>query len=73
MRDRDNRVCVTVATVYWRERGPRRFSRKLDSEDGGERSRGGRKRRPLARGEGPQHSTKLLVRGALTSCGLPFA
>jgi hypothetical protein len=25
LRDRDNRVCVTVATVYPRERGPRRF------------------------------------------------
>jgi hypothetical protein len=23
LQDRDNRVCVTVATVYWRERDPR--------------------------------------------------
>jgi hypothetical protein len=25
LRDRDNRVCVTTATVYWRERGPQHF------------------------------------------------
>jgi hypothetical protein len=37
LRDRDNRVCVTAATVYRRERGSRRFGRKLDSGDGGER------------------------------------
>ena len=30
LRDRDNRVCVTAATVYRRERSPRRFGRKLD-------------------------------------------
>jgi hypothetical protein len=35
LRDRENRVCVTAATVYRRERGPRRFGRKLDSRDGG--------------------------------------
>jgi hypothetical protein len=29
LRDRDNLVCVTAATVYRRERGPRRFGRKL--------------------------------------------
>jgi hypothetical protein len=40
LRDRDNRVCVTTATVYRREQGPRRFGRKLDSGDGGERPRG---------------------------------
>jgi hypothetical protein len=39
LRDRDNRVCDMVATVYRRERGPRRFVRKLDSGDGGERPR----------------------------------
>ena len=36
LRDHTNRVCGVAATVYWREQGPRRFDRKLDSEDGGE-------------------------------------
>jgi hypothetical protein len=36
LRDRVNRVCDTAATVYWRERGPRRFGRKLNSGDDGE-------------------------------------
>jgi hypothetical protein len=40
LRDRDNRVCVTAATVYRRERGPWRFGQKLDSGDGRERLRG---------------------------------
>jgi hypothetical protein len=35
LRDRDNLVCVTAATVYRRERGPRCFGRKLDSGDDG--------------------------------------
>jgi hypothetical protein len=35
LRDRDNRVCVTTGTVYQRKRDPRRFGRKLDSEDVG--------------------------------------
>ena len=63
-----------AATVYQREQGPRRFSRKLDSEDGGEWSRrgfatSGLTRDPLAHGEGPELSTELpdqegfLVRG----------
>ena len=39
LRDHINRVCGVVATVYRREQGPRRFSRKLDSEDGGEHPR----------------------------------
>jgi hypothetical protein len=49
------------------------FSRKLDSGDGGERLRGAGSGAPLACGEGPQLSTKLLDRGAWPSCGLPFA
>jgi hypothetical protein len=53
LRDRDNRVCVTVTTVYRRERGPRRFGRKLVSGDSGERPRGAKSGAPLARGEGP--------------------
>jgi hypothetical protein len=73
LRDRDNRVCVTAATVYRREQGPRRFGRKLDSGDGGERSRGARSGAPFARGEGPRLSTELLDRGAWPSRGLPFA
>ena len=36
LRDHTNSVCVVAATVYRREQGPRRFGRKLDSEDGGE-------------------------------------
>jgi hypothetical protein len=73
LRDRDNRVCVTVATVYRRERGPRRFGRKLDSGDGGERPRGAKSGAPLAHGEGPRLSMELLNRGAWPSRGLPFA
>ena len=38
LRDHTNRVCGVAATVYRREQGPRRFDRKLDSEDGGGRS-----------------------------------
>jgi hypothetical protein len=73
LRDRDNRVCVTTAIVYRRERGPRRFSWKLDSGDGGERPRGAESGAPLARGEGPRLPTELLDRGAWPSRRLPFA
>jgi hypothetical protein len=73
LRDRDNRVCVTVTTVYRRERGPRRFGRKLDSEDGGERPRGAGSGAPLMHGEGPRLSMELLDRGAWPSRGLSFA
>jgi hypothetical protein len=73
LRDRDNRVCVTAATVYRRERGPRRFGQKLDSGDGGECPRGARSGAPLARGEGPRLSTELLDRGAWPSRGFPLA
>jgi hypothetical protein len=73
LRDRDNRVCVTTATVYRREQGPRRFGRKLDSGYGEERPRGAGSEAPLARGEGPWLSTELLDRGAWPSPGLPFA
>jgi hypothetical protein len=41
LRDHANCVCGLAATVYQREQGLWRFSRKLDSEDGGERSRRG--------------------------------
>jgi hypothetical protein len=55
------------------ERGPRRFGRKLDSGDDGERLRGAKSGAPLARGEGPRLSTELLDRGAWPPRGLPFA
>ena len=54
-----------AATVYRREQGPRRFDRKLDSEDGGERSGRGLPEGtgdPLAHGEGPGLSTELFDR-----------
>ena len=41
LRDHTNRVFGVAATVYQREQVPRRFGRKLDSEDGKERSRRG--------------------------------
>ena len=64
LRDHTNRVCGVAATVYRREQGPWCFGRKLDSEDGGERSeRGfatsGLIRDPLARGESLRLSTEL--------------
>jgi hypothetical protein len=68
-----NRVCVTAATVYRRERGLRCFGWKLDSGDGGERPRGVGSGAPLERGEGPWLSTELLDHGAWPSRGLPFA
>jgi hypothetical protein len=38
LRNHTNRACGVATTVYRREQGPRHFDRKLDSEDGGERS-----------------------------------
>jgi hypothetical protein len=73
LRDRDNHVCVTAATMYRRERGPRRFGWKLDSGDGEEHTRGAGSGAPLARGERPRLSMVLLGRGAWPSRGLPFA
>jgi hypothetical protein len=73
LRDRDNRVCVTVATVYQRERDLRCFSRKLDSGDDGERPRGAGSGAPLACAEGPRLSMELLDRGAWPWRELPFA
>jgi hypothetical protein len=70
LRDHDNRVYVTAATVYRRGRGTRRFRWKLDSEESGERPGSGA---PLAHGEGPRLSTELLDRGAWPSRELPFA
>jgi hypothetical protein len=49
------------------------FSRKLDSGDGGEHSRGAASGAPLARVQGLRLSTDLLDRGAWPSRGLPFA
>jgi hypothetical protein len=73
LRDYDNRICVTVTTVYRTERSTRRFNWKLDSGDGGERPRGARSGAPFVRGEGLRLSTELLDRGAWPSRGLPFA
>jgi hypothetical protein len=50
LRDRDNRFSVTAATMYQKEQGPRRFGWKLDSGDGGERSKGVGSGAPLACG-----------------------
>jgi hypothetical protein len=63
LRDRDNRVCATIATVYRRERGPWSFGWKLDNGDGGEHPRGVGSGAPLACGEGLRLSTELLDRG----------
>jgi hypothetical protein len=73
LRDRDNRVYVTAATVYRKERCPWRFGRKLDSGDGGERPRGVGSGAPLVREEGTRLSMELLDRGAWPSRGLPLA
>jgi hypothetical protein len=71
--DRDNRVFVTAATVYQRERGPQHLGWKLDSGDDREHPRGARSGAPLTCGEGLQLSTELLDRGVWPSRGLPFA
>ena len=39
--DHTNHVCGVATIVYRREQGPRQFGRKLDSENGGERSERG--------------------------------
>jgi hypothetical protein len=52
LQDFINRVSGAATIVYQRKRGPWRISRKLDSEDGGERLGGARSIAPLARGEG---------------------
>jgi hypothetical protein len=75
LRDHINRVCGAAATIYRRERGPCHFGWKLDSEDGGERSRGLESGAPLAHEDGgersrglesgaPWLSMELLVHGA---------
>jgi hypothetical protein len=61
-----------TATMYQRERGPRRFSRKLDSGDDGERPRGAGSGAPLACGEGPRLSMELLDCGACPRMGIPL-
>jgi hypothetical protein len=73
LQDRDNRVCVTRATMYRRDRDPRCLSQKLDSGDDGERPRGPRSGASLARGESLWLFIELLNRGAFPSRGLPFA
>jgi hypothetical protein len=76
---RESCETVTTAFVSWsplctggnEARGV--FSRKLDSGDDEERSRGAGSGAPLARGEGTRLSTELLDRGACPSRGLRFA
>jgi hypothetical protein len=61
LQDHTNRVCGEAATMYRRGRDPQRFSRKLDSEDGGSIRQEARSGAPLARGEEPRLSMELLV------------
>jgi hypothetical protein len=72
LRDCDNRVCVTTATVYQREQGPQHFGQKLDIGDGRKRPRGVRSRAPLAHGEVPWLSMELLDQGAWPLLGFPL-
>jgi hypothetical protein len=72
LRDRDNRVCITAAIVYRRERGPRRFGRKLDSGDAGS-DREELEAEHHLRVEKARDSTELLDCGAWPSRGLTFA
>jgi hypothetical protein len=58
--------------MYWREQGPWRFDRKLDSGDGGKHSRGAKSGALLAHGESPWLTTELLDRGAWPLRGLPL-
>ena len=64
LRDHTNHVCGVATIVYQREQGLRQFGQKLDSEDGGERSRrgfamSGLTRDPLTCGEGLELSMEL--------------
>jgi len=58
LRDHTNRTCGVAAIVYQREQGQRHCGRKLDSEDGGERSGRGTPETHL-RGEDLGLSTEL--------------
>ena len=58
LRDHANSVCGVACTVYRREQGLRRFGRKLDSEDGVERSGRGTPETHLS-GEDPGLSMEL--------------
>ena len=58
LRDHTNHICGVAATVYQREQGPRWFGRKLDSEDGGERSERG-----LSKGTSETHLRVGKARG----------
>jgi hypothetical protein len=52
LRDCDNQVCVTAATMYRRKQGPRCFGQKLDTGDNEKRPRGDGSGAPLACVEG---------------------
>jgi hypothetical protein len=48
MEDHVNHICGVAATIHQNEHGLRWFGRKLDSEDGGERSKRDNLKDPLA-------------------------
>jgi hypothetical protein len=71
--------CETTTTTFvvWppplpEERGPRRFDRKLDSEDNGERPRGGQKQSATCAWRRLVALYGVTRPGAWSSCGLPF-
>jgi hypothetical protein len=72
LRDHTNCVCGVAATMYRRERGLRRFNRKLDSEDDREHPREAKRGAPLAYGEGIWLSMELTSRGTWPCHWLPF-
>jgi hypothetical protein len=73
LRDHTNRVCGVAVTAYRRERGPWHFKRKLDSEDNGERVRGGRKWSTTCTWRRLVALYGVTQPGDWASCGLPFA
>jgi hypothetical protein len=70
--DHTNRICGVAATVYQRERGPHRFSRKLDSEDCEDVREEAESGAPLPCGEGLRLSTELLDRVLSCRVGFPL-
>jgi hypothetical protein len=61
-----------ATTVYQRERGPRRFSRKLDSEYDGEHPRGGQKWSTIYTWRRHVANYGVTYHGAWPLRGLPF-
>ena len=74
LRDHTNCVCGVAATVYWREQGPRRFGRKLDSEDGGKHPKEAcrkARRRPTCAWGSPEAIHGVTQPGAWPLRGIP--